>query len=53
MRPQLLVITLGAVAGIYAGRYFELGVLATFGLVAVGMFGALLLFRLFSKRSSV
>ena len=53
MKPQLIVVTLGAVAGIYGGRYFELDVLGTFGLVVVGMFAALFLFRFFTKRSSV
>lgn len=52
MKPQMIVVTLGAVAGIYAGRYFELGVPGTFGLVIVGMFAALFLFRFFTKRAS-
>ncbi|MBI4427900.1 MAG: hypothetical protein HY562_02160 [Ignavibacteriales bacterium] len=53
MKPQLFVVTLGAVAGIFGARYFEVGVLGMFGLVIVGMFAALFLYRLFAKRSSV
>lgn len=52
MKPQMIVVTLGAIGGIYAGRFFEAGVLGTFGMVIVGMFAALFLFRFFTKRSS-
>ncbi|MBI3006113.1 MAG: hypothetical protein HYY49_11965 [Ignavibacteriales bacterium] len=53
MKPQLVVITLGAVAGIFGGRYFEISALGTFGLVIVGMFSALFLYRFFTKRTGV
>jgi len=52
MKPQLIAVTLGAVAGIFAGRELEVGALATFGLVVVGMFAGLFLLRLFTKRST-
>ena len=52
MRPQLYVVTLGALAGVFGGRYLEAGALGTFGLVIVGMFTALFLYRLLAKRSS-
>ncbi len=53
MRPKLYVVTIGAIAGIFAGRHFEVGTLWTFGLVIVGMFSGLFLYVLLTKRSGV
>ncbi|MBF8248782.1 MAG: hypothetical protein HW374_1582 [Bacteroidetes bacterium] len=49
MKPQLLVVALGAAAAIVGARYLDLGTLETFGLVIVGMFASLFLYRRFSK----
>ncbi len=49
MKPQMLVVALGAAAAIVGARYLDLAILETFGLVIVGMFGSLFLYRRFSK----
>jgi hypothetical protein len=53
VKAQLLVVTLGAVAGIFAGKELHVGALETFGLVIVGMFASLFLYRAFAKRSNI
>lgn len=49
MKPQMLVVAFAAAAAIVGSRYLDLGALETFGLVIVGMFASLFLYRRFSR----